>query len=70
MKIFKNPNNNLSSKQLKVLLQTDKRARGFKGWLNEAFDLDERYARYVTQSDLTQENIAAKIDEMIQRHLC
>ena len=72
MRIFKNfPNNNLSPEQLEVLLQIDKRARCFKGWLNEAFDLNERYDRfYVTQSDLAQENIAAKIDEMIQRHLC
>lgn len=61
----------LSPEQLEVLLQIDKRARGFKGWLNEAFDLDERYDRfYVTKSDLAQENIAAKIDEIIQRHLC
>lgn len=60
----------LSLEKLEVLLQIDKRARGFKGWLNEAFDLDERYDRfYLTQSDLAQENIAAKIDGIIQSHL-
>lgn len=53
-----------------MLLQIDRRARGFKSWFNEAFDLDERYDRlYVTQSDLAQENIAAKIDGIIQSHL-
>ncbi len=72
MRIFKNfPHNNLSPEQLKVRLQIDKRAPSFQGGLNEAFDLNERYDRfYVTQSDLAQENIAAKIDETIQRHLC
>ncbi|WP_009630825.1 sporulation protein [Synechocystis sp. PCC 7509] len=60
----------LSPEKLEVLLQIDKRARGFKGWFNEAFDLDERYDRfYLTQSDLAQENIAATIDSIIQSHL-
>ncbi len=60
----------LSPEQLEVLLQIDRRARGFKSWFNEAFDLDERYDRfYLTQSDLAQENIAAKIDGIIQSHL-
>lgn len=60
----------LSLEQLEVLLQIDKRARGFKGLFNEAFNLDERYDRfYLTQSDLALENIAAMIDDIIQSHL-
>lgn len=60
----------LNSDQLEVLLQIDKRARGFKGWLNEALDLDEHYDRfYVTQSNLYREGIAAKIDSILQNHL-
>lgn len=60
----------LKADKLEVLLQIDRRARGVKGWFNEAFDLDERYDRfYVTQSDLEQENIAVKIDAIIQSHL-
>lgn len=60
----------LNSDQLEVLLQIDKRVRGFKSLLNEAFDLDERYDRFcVTQSNLSRENIASRIDGILQRHL-
>ena len=60
----------LSPEQLEVLLQIDKRARGFKGWLNEAFDLNERYDRFhVTKSDLARENLGVMVDDIIQSHL-
>ncbi|MEQ8753819.1 MAG: sporulation protein [Coleofasciculus sp. G1-WW12-02] len=36
---------------LNVFLEIDKRARGFGGFLQEAFDLDERYAQVQISSD-------------------
>ncbi|WP_066377653.1 MULTISPECIES: sporulation protein [unclassified Anabaena] len=55
--------------ELEVLLEIDKRARGWKGWMEEAFDLDERYMRLVvTPSDLEQD-LEVMIDQMIQSHL-
>lgn len=60
----------LNPDELEVLLQIDKRARGFHGWLDEAFDLDERYVRfYVKESDLYEINLEAMIDDIIQSHL-
>ncbi|PLZ95405.1 sporulation protein SpoOM, partial [Fischerella thermalis CCMEE 5328] len=47
-----------------------KRARGFAGWLNEAFDLDDRYARfYLTESDLDEVDVEAMIDDIIRSHI-
>jgi len=55
---------------LKVLLEIDKRARGLGGWLQEAFDVDERYVTfYVTQSDLEMTDLEALIDDTIKSHL-
>ncbi|BCL39466.1 sporulation protein [Nostoc sp. MS1] len=55
---------------LEVLLELDKRARGWKGLLEEVFDVDERYARLmVKQSDLYELDFEAVIDETIQRHI-
>jgi sporulation-control protein len=55
---------------LEVLLELDKRARGWQGLLEEAFDVDERYARlFVKQSDLYERDLEAAIDELIQRHI-
>lgn len=60
----------LKPDELEVFLEIDKRARGLKGWLQEAFDLDERYLRlYVTQSDLDETNVEALIDDIIKSHL-
>jgi sporulation-control protein len=56
--------------ELEVLLEIDKRARGFAGWLNEAFDLDDRYARfYLTESDLDEVDVEAMIDDIIRSHI-
>ncbi|GAB1539740.1 sporulation protein [Scytonema sp. NUACC21] len=61
---------NLSPHELEVLMEIDKRARGFKGWLDEALDVDERYARfYLTESDLYDMDVEAMIDDIIQSHL-
>ncbi|MUG94467.1 sporulation protein SpoOM [Scytonema sp. UIC 10036] len=61
---------NLSPHELEVLMEIDKRARGFKGWLDEALDIDERYARfYLTESDLYELDVEAMIDDVIQSHL-
>ncbi|BAB75852.1 alr4153 [Nostoc sp. PCC 7120 = FACHB-418] len=60
----------LTADQLEVLLEIDKRARGWKGWLEEAFDIDERYARLIVkQSDLYETDVEALIDQIIQSHL-
>jgi sporulation-control protein len=61
----------LSPDRLEILLEIDKRARGFGGFFQEAFDLDERYARFdVTSFDLDRgRDVEARIDEAIQRHL-
>jgi sporulation-control protein len=60
----------LQPNELEVLLEIDKRARGFKGWLQEAFDVDERYVRFfLTQSDLYEVDVEAMIDDIIQSHI-
>jgi sporulation-control protein len=60
----------LKPEGLEVLLELDKRARGWQGLLEEAFDVDERYARlFVKQSDLYERDLEAAIDELIQRHI-
>jgi sporulation-control protein len=54
-----------SPDELELLLQLDKKARGWKGFLDEAFELDERYVRLrVTQHD---SNLEKKLDEVINR---
>ncbi|MCP6759323.1 MAG: sporulation protein [Fischerella sp. CENA71] len=60
----------LHPEELEVLLEIDKRARGFGGWLNEALDLDERYARfYLAESDLDQVDVEAMIDDILRSHI-
>lgn len=62
----------LNGNQLEVLLEIDKRARGFVGLMEEAFDADERYAHlYISSTDLNQpvQVLANKIEAVIQRHI-
>jgi sporulation-control protein len=57
---------------LEVFLELDKRARGFGGFLEEAFDMDERYVRFQVTSDYLDYPLAdleAMIDEIIQSQL-
>jgi len=58
--------------QLDVFLEIDKRARGFGGFLEEAFDMDERYVRFQVTPDyleLPLEDLEATIDDIIQSYL-
>ncbi|CAJ1001746.1 MULTISPECIES: sporulation protein [Bacillales] len=58
--------------ELEVLLELDKRARGLLGALEEAFNLDERYARFrLTEADLNRptDMIADQIEEIIRRNI-
>jgi sporulation-control protein len=58
--------------ELEVLLQLDKRARGFLGALEEAFNLDERYVRFrLTDADLNRSvaDIASDLDRLIERNI-
>ncbi|QQE75586.1 sporulation protein [Brevibacillus composti] len=62
----------LKEGELEVLMELDKRSRGFFGGLQEAFNLDERYARFrVTEADLTRptSDLASGIDALIRKHL-
>lgn len=62
----------LKEGELEVLLEMDKRARGFLGAFQEAFNLDERYARFrLTQADLHRpvSAIAEGIEEIIRRNI-
>lgn len=59
----------LYSDELEVFLEIDKRARGFGGFLAEAFDMDERYIRFqVTPDylDASRGELVTMIDEIIQ----
>ena len=61
-----------NSDELEVLLELDKRARGFGGFLSEAFDMDERYVHFqVTPAYLNRPlgDLEAMIDGIIQSHL-
>ncbi|MEJ8544008.1 sporulation protein [Brevibacillus borstelensis] len=61
----------LKEGELEVLLELDKRARGFLGAFQEAFNLDERYARFrLTEADLNRpvSAIAEEIEENIRRN--
>lgn len=61
---------NLNSDGLEVFLEIDKRARGFSGWFQEAFDLDERYVRFdLLESDMNTVDVEAMIDDLIQEFL-
>jgi len=62
----------LNLDNLDVFLELDKRARGFGGFLEEAFDMDERYVRFqVTDADLnlSHRDFEAMIDDIIESHL-
>jgi sporulation-control protein len=61
----------LEENQLEVLLEIDRRARGLTSWVEEALDIDERYARlYVSPTELNQplHNLTSKIENVLQRH--
>lgn len=57
---------NLSFNQLEVLLQVDKKARGWKGLWQEAFNLDERYVRLRVTEYTT--NLETMLDEAIANY--
>jgi sporulation-control protein len=62
----------LYSDTLEVFLEIDKRARGFGGFLAEAFDVDERYVRFQVSADYLNappKELEAMIDNIIQSHL-
>jgi sporulation-control protein len=61
----------LQSNQLEVFLEIDRRARGFGGFLAEAFDMDECYFRFhVTQNYLNYPlELETRINDIIQSHL-
>lgn len=62
----------LHSDELEVFLEIDKRARGFGGFLQEAFDMDERYVRFQVTPDYLNaplEELEAMIDDIIQSYL-
>lgn len=56
---------------LEVFLEIDRKARGFGGFFQEAFDMNDRYARLsVTPAYLQRpQELAAAIDNTIQSHL-
>lgn len=55
-----------SENQVELLLQVDRRARGLGGLLSEALDMDESHVRLTIYA---QDNIVAKIQQTIDRHL-
>lgn len=55
--------------ELEVLLEIDKRARGLFGALSEAFNLDERYARFRLNDDVSVRELASFIDKLIESKL-
>ncbi|GEB32982.1 MULTISPECIES: sporulation protein [Brevibacillus] len=58
--------------ELEVLLELDKRARGFLGAFEEAFNLDERYVRFrLHDEDLNRPThvIADAIEQLIKKQL-
>jgi sporulation-control protein len=57
---------NLSSNVLEVLLQLDKKARGWKGFWQEACNLDERYVRLRVSEYTT--NLEKMLDEAIENY--
>ncbi|AOX01934.1 MAG: sporulation protein [Moorea sp. SIO4G2] len=62
----------LYSEDLEVFLEIDKRARGFGGFLEEAFDLDERYVQFqVTLDDLNlpMGELEGMIEEIIESQI-
>lgn len=62
----------LSPDELDVFLEIDKRVRGFGSFLEEAFDLDERYVRFQVTPDYLKASpreLEAMIDNIIQSHL-
>lgn len=62
----------LKEDELEVLLELDKRARGFLGAFEEAFNLDERYVRFrLTDRDLNRrtDEIAAWLRQFIEEKI-
>ena len=62
----------LKDSELEVFIELDKRARGFFGALEEAFNMDERYVRLrLTEESLglPQSQLEEIFDELIQKNL-
>lgn len=60
----------LKESELEVLLELDKRARGFKGMLEEAFNIDERYVRFrLTGNEYSDAELAKWIEQLIERNI-
>lgn len=62
----------LEPNQMEVLLGIDRRAHGLTSWVEEALDVDERYARlYVSSTDLNQpsQSLESRIENVLQRHI-
>ncbi|AIG28168.1 sporulation protein SpoOM [Brevibacillus laterosporus] len=62
----------LQENELEVLLEVDKRKRGFAGMLEEAFDMDERYVRLrLTEQDQNRpvRELTAWIEQMIMKSI-
>ncbi|WP_195574501.1 sporulation protein [Paenibacillus sp. 1001270B_150601_E10] len=59
--------------QLELLLQIDRRAKGFGGWLSEAMDMDETFVRYRLPYEewrrLGAEGVSAELAELIRRYI-
>jgi sporulation-control protein len=61
----------LESDRLEVLLEIDRKARGFSGWVREAFDADESHAYIsVSANDLEQPmRLLNKIEDRLREHI-
>lgn len=62
----------LKENELEVLLELDKRARGFLGAFEEAFNMDERYTRFrLTEADAGRStgDIATDIESLIKSNI-
>lgn len=62
----------LNENSVEVLMELDKRARGFLGAFEEAFNLDERYVRFrLHREDLQRStgDIAHSIEDLIRKQL-
>lgn len=57
-----------SAKQIEVLFQIDRKARGFTSFLSEAFDMDESYVNYTfTMNDV--ESMPQIVETIIRKHM-
>jgi len=57
----------LSEEQVEVILEIDRRARGFGGFLAEALDMDETIVKLtINSSDLS--NVRSMLQEVIEQY--